>query len=176
MQIRSITQFAHPRYPISELVLQKAGTFTRHAKAAFESAGYPVQTVRLATPPFPDYLPLEDLPQAITQMGVKTHGEGFDYVSLGPADPGQIEAYSLIPQMLKNSGHLFFSGHLTTSSGEISLPAVRACAEVIHRTAPLEAKWFCQSPLCSPGKRAAFLSFLPGSLSPRKSASLCVSA
>ncbi len=161
MQIRSITQFAHPRYPISELVLQKAGTFTRHAKAAFESAGYPVQTVRLATPPFPDYLPLEDLPQAITQMGVKTHGEGFDYVSLGPADPGQIEAYSLIPQMLKNSGHLFFSGHLTTSSGEISLPAVRACAEVIHRTAPLEANGFANLRFAALANVPPFSPFFP---------------
>lgn len=161
MQIRSITCFFHPRYPISELVLQKAGTFARHAKGAFKKAGYSVQTVRLATPPFPDYLPLEDLPQAITQMEVLTHSEGFDYVSLGPADPGQIEAYSQISHMLGNSGHLFFSGHLTTSTGEISLPAVRACAEVIHRTAPLEPNGFANLRFAALANVPPFSPFFP---------------
>ena len=161
MQIRSITYFVHPRWPISELVLQKAGTFIRHARGAFESAGYPVQTVRLATPPFPNFLPLEDHANAVTQIEVLTHSEGFDYISLGPAKPSQLDAYAFIPRMLANSGHLFFAGQLTTSAGEISLPAVRACAEVIHQAAPLEENGFANLRFAALANVAPFSPFFP---------------
>jgi hypothetical protein len=142
MKIRSITTFLHPHWPISELRLQKAGIFARHAAEAFSKAGFPVQTVRLATPPFGVYLVQDDYSKAITQMEVLAHSEGFEYVSLGPAQTGAIQEYRAIPEMLSHSSNLFFSGHLTTLSGEVSLPAVRACAEIIHQAAPLEANGF----------------------------------
>lgn len=142
MKIRSITTFIHPNWPINQLRLQKAGIFARHAAEAFSQAGTEVQTVRLATPPFGTYLTKEDYANAVTQMEVLAHSEGFEYVSLGPATPESIHEYHAIPEMLANSGNLFFSGHLTTPAGAISLPAVRACAEVIHQAAPLEANGF----------------------------------
>ena len=142
MKIRSITTFLHPHWPISELRLQKAGIFARHAAEAFSKAGVDVQTVRLATPPFGSFLTQEDYAKAVTQMEVLAHSEGFEYVSMGPAHPQAIQEYEAIPEMLTNSGNLFFSGHLTTPSGEISLPAVRACADIIHQAAPLEKNGF----------------------------------
>jgi hypothetical protein len=39
MRIRSITVFLHPRWPISELTLQKAGIFAQHAQETFQKAG-----------------------------------------------------------------------------------------------------------------------------------------
>lgn len=142
MRIRSITYFVHPRWPISELVLQKAGIFCRHAKEAFANAGYPVQTVRIATPPFSEYLTREDYANAITRMEVLAHSEGFEYVAMGPAKTSDLKSYEDIPDLLANSGNLFFSGHLTTPGGELSLQAARACAEVIYRAAPLENNGF----------------------------------
>jgi len=142
MRIRSITYFLHPRYPFSELLLRKAGIFTQHAKQNFEAAGYEVQTVRLATPAFPDYLHEDDFLRAAIQFEVLTHGEGFDYVSMGPATPDKLVAYQAIPQLLANSGILFFSGFLTTGGKEISLAAIKACAQVIHQAAPLETNGF----------------------------------
>lgn len=142
MQIRSITAFIHPRWPISEIVMQKTGIFIRHAREAFESAGYPVQTLRLATPPFPDFLDTNDLPAFTARLEMLAHSEGFDYISLGPAQPDKPESYTAIPDMLKKSSIAFFSGHLTTPGGIVSLPAVRSCAEVIHSTARLEKDGF----------------------------------
>lgn len=142
MRIRSITTFIHPRWPISELILQKAGIFARHAQEAYTAAGYEVQSLRLATPPFPSFLSPQDYVQSVTAMEVLTHSEGFEYLSLGPASPGEAAAYTAIPEMLANSGNIFLSGHLTTPDGAISLPAVRACAQAIHQTAPLEANGF----------------------------------
>jgi hypothetical protein len=142
MRIRSITYFMHPRNPINQLALQKAGIFIRSAREVYEAAGYTVQTVRLATPPFPSFLEPEDYPRVAAQLEVLAHSEGFEYVSMGPAMPDHPQSYQAIPDLIDDSGNLFFSGHLTTSEGEISLPAVRACAEVIHRCAPLESNGF----------------------------------
>jgi uncharacterized protein (UPF0210 family) len=142
MRIRSITTFVHPRCPISENVLQKAGIFARHAQSSFESSGYEVQTLRLATPPFPEYLSPEDMTRFIARLQMVAHSEGFEYVALGPAQTDKPESYTLIPELLGESSILFFSGHLTTPEGEVSLPAARACAEIIHRTAPLEKNGF----------------------------------
>jgi hypothetical protein len=142
MRIRSITCFIHPRWPISELVFQKAGIFARMARQSFENAGYTVQTVRMATPPFTMFLSSEDYTQASAHIAVMAHSEGFEYVALGPAQTHILESYQAIPGLLSHSGNLFFSGHLTTPQSEISLPAVRACATVIHQAASLEANGF----------------------------------
>jgi hypothetical protein len=168
MQIRSITHFIHPRWPINELLLSKAGIFARSIISAFESGGYPVQTTRLATPSFTDFIPEEDYANAVTRIEVLTHGEGFDYVSLGPALPEKIETYHAIPQMLANSGHLFFSGHLTTSSGEVSLAAVRACAEVIHESADLEKDGFANLRFAALANVPPYAPFFPAAYSEGK--------
>jgi len=142
MRIRSITYFVHPRLPISENIMQKAGIFARHAKSAFESAGFEVQTLRLATPPFPEFLSSEDMPPFIARLQMIAHSEGFEYIALGPALTNQPESYTIVPDILTDSNILFLSGHLTTPYSEISLPAVRACAEIIHQAAPLEKNGF----------------------------------
>lgn len=142
MQIRSITYFINPGWPVNELKLQKAGIFARHASEAFSKAGFPVQTTRMATPPFISFLSPEDYATAPQKIAFLAHSEGFEYVSLGPALTEHIQSYAEIPRMLARSGNLFFGGHLTTPNGEISLQAVRACAKVIHRAAPLEANGF----------------------------------
>ena len=165
MRIRSITHFIHPRWPINELILQKAGIFARHAKDAYESAGYTVQTIRMATPSFTSYLPEENYAKAVTQIEVSAHGEGFDYVSLGPAIPGKIATYHAIPNMLANSGNVFFSGHMTTPGGEISLPAIRACAEVIHHNAPLEENGFANLRFSALANVPPFGPFFPAAYS-----------
>ena len=142
MRIRSITIFIHPRWPVNELLLQKAGIFAQQAREVYSSAGYDVQTVRLATPPFPEYLFAENYVQAAARIEFLAHSEGFEYTSLGPASPENLPAYTAIPQLLANSAGLFFSGHLTTPEGEISLPAVHACAGVMHQAASIEKNGF----------------------------------
>ncbi len=174
MRIRSITHFVHLRWPINELVLRKAGIFAQNIASAFESSGYPVQTTRLATPPFPNFLPGEDYANAITRIEVLTHGEGFDYVSLGPAIPEKIETYQAIPGMLSNSGNLFFSGHLTTPQGEVSLKAVRACAEVIHKSAALEKNGFANLRFAALANVPPYAPFFPAAYSEGKTISFAL--
>ena len=161
MRIRSITCFIHPRWPISELVFEKAGIFAQMAQQAFEDAGYPVQTVRMATPPFPEFLSQQDYQQACAQISVMAHSKGFDYAAMGPALTHVPESYEAIPELLTQSENLFFSGHLTTPNAEISLPAVRACARVIHHAASLEANGFANLRFTALGNVAPWAPFFP---------------
>ncbi len=142
MRIRSITNFIHPRWPINRLLLQKAGIFAQHAKQAYEAAGYPVQTLRMATPSFTEFLFPDDYAKAAIDVTVFAHSEGFEYTSLGPALPGNHGSYQIIPHLLSLTDGLFLSGHLTTPQSEIDFKAVRACAEIIHQTAQIEKNGF----------------------------------
>ncbi|MGH9862975.1 MAG: DUF711 family protein [Candidatus Acidiferrales bacterium] len=53
--VRAVTAFIHLDRVRYEQQVQEALVVLRRAKAAFEEAGYEVQTLRIATQPFPDY-------------------------------------------------------------------------------------------------------------------------
>jgi uncharacterized protein len=138
MRIRSITVFLNPKYPLQEETIQQAGLFIAAARPAFEEAGYTVQTARLATIPFPHmkrYWTQEELISFAQQLESMAKEAGFDYVSLGPALPQAGVHYSLIPAVLAATENVFVSGDMTTPNFKISLPAVKACARVIHEAA-----------------------------------------
>jgi hypothetical protein len=143
MKIRSITYFCSPKWPVDEAVIQQAGSFTRAAKAAFQAAGYEVQTTRLAAPPFMSYLPEAGLLPALAQAVEKLAAQyDINYVSLGPAFPDSPESYTAILGALAATQNTFFSGSLTTPDGHISLPAVRLCAQIIHQAAVITPDGF----------------------------------
>jgi uncharacterized protein (UPF0210 family) len=160
MKIRSITAFTNPSYPLREAVLSQAGEFIIQARAAYEQAGYEVQTVRLALPPFPSLLGGENRTRLaeFSQSIEKTAAElGISYVSLGPAQPEYVMDYALIPDALAVTRNVFFSGLMTTPAGGVSLPAVRGCAQIIHRAAKLSLDGFTNL------RFAALANVMPGS-------------
>ncbi len=145
MKIRSITYFLNPGWPVETQRLESASAFMTAARAAYAQAGYEVQTARLACVPFPDLLPtsaassLVKLAQEIEQAA---QAQGFEYVSLGPARPEALANYAAIPEALAVTQNVFFSGLMTSADGGVSLPAVRACAQVIQRAGPLSPDGF----------------------------------
>ena len=74
--------------------------------------------------------------------------------------------------MLANSGHLFFSGHLTTPSGEISLSAVKACAEVIYKSAALEENGFANLRFAALANVPPYAPFFPAVYSEDKTSGI----
>ncbi|GAB4448422.1 MAG: PFL family protein [Anaerolineales bacterium] len=145
MKIRSITYFCNPRYPLEEKVIQKAGKFLANARAAYEAAGYDVQTVRLATIPFPTLLGeehIEKLPTLTRQLADIASPLGIGYFSLGPALPEMPRSYQVIPDAIFVAKDAFFSGVMADKTRGIDLAAVRACAEVIVKCAPIEPNGF----------------------------------
>jgi uncharacterized protein (UPF0210 family) len=150
MRIRSITYFCDPQYPLDAGCLGQAGAFVAEARRAFSSAGYEVQTARLATLPYPHLLP--DLrpetaisyAQALERMAAEA---GCSYVALGPALPDYPESYALASHILAETENVFLSGIIAAPEAGrvpagISLPAIRACAEIIHRAARLDVNGF----------------------------------
>jgi uncharacterized protein len=138
MFIRSITVFIDP----TPANLSLAGRFNQAAQKAFSEAGFKVQTSRLATLPFPILTPASGLPSLARSIESAASAEGFAYVALGPASPDDLSAYAAIPEALAATNNVFFTGHLTTSNRRVSLPAVRACAEVIFQAAPITPDGF----------------------------------
>ena len=144
MKIRSITYFCNPEFPLNEKVLQSAGDFLAQAKAAYESAGYEVQTTRLATIPFPRLLgerQIDQLPKLAERLTKTLPEAGIAYASLGPALPESPRSYELIPEAIAASENIFFGGVMADSRG-IHMSAVRSCAEIIVRAASLDPNGF----------------------------------
>lgn len=145
MDIRSITLFENPQSPISGNVLNRAKQFNNRASEAFQEAGYAVQTLRLAAPPYPLVLPELDsavLLDYARELETRALDAGFDYLSLGPALPSHPESYPMIPEVIAETEAVFLSGLLTDPSGGLSLPAVRACGEIIHQLSGLDPHGF----------------------------------
>jgi uncharacterized protein (UPF0210 family) len=145
MKIRSITYFYKPEFPIKTEQLKQAGDFIIEAHRRFEAVGYEVQTSRLATTPFADYIAKasdDGIVDIVKHFESAIQTLAFDYVSLGPALPNHPKSYQLIPEALSASENTFFGGMLTTPDGGVSLPAVRACAEIIHQAATISPDGF----------------------------------
>ena len=145
MKIRSITYFTNPGWPLNHHIIQQAAEFAAEARPAYERAGVQVQTMRLATPPFPRILP-DCRPDTVISFAQALEAAliplGFEYIAIGPALPDDLGSYDAIPEVVAATNNLFASGLMASCEGQLSLPAVRACAEVIHSLGPQDENGF----------------------------------
>jgi hypothetical protein len=144
MKIRSITYFLDPGWPLDQDVLRQAGELIASARPAFEQAGYPVQSTRLATFSFARRVPSLDPGEVVAfaqELEVSARALGFEYISIGPALSQLPASYQVVPSILASTQNVFVSGQMTTSDG-VSLYAVRACAEIIHKAATISPDGF----------------------------------
>ena len=145
MKIRSITYFFNPGWPLDEKKLRAAGFLLSESRKAFEDAGFEVQTTRMATVSFARLLgaaKIGETPKLAVQMAEAIKAVGVEYAALGPALPEMPVSYEVIPDAIAASQNIFFSGVMADTKMGISLAAVRACAEVITRIAPLDPNGF----------------------------------
>lgn len=143
MKIRSITVFCSPNWPMDEDVLRRAGQFVETAQRAYEAAGYEVQTVRMALPPFPLWLSdKDDIPHIAQTLETAVAAQSFAYLSLGPALPSEPWSYKRVPDIIAATQNTFVGGAMTDPRKGIALSAVHACAEIIHALAPQQAHGF----------------------------------
>jgi uncharacterized protein (UPF0210 family) len=145
MKIRSITCFLDPNFPLNESKITAAGAAIRQAVESHQSAGYEVQTTRLATIPFPRLfsgLSANQVVAAAKQIEQTVVDAGFDYVAIGPALIGQPDSYTLIPEIISETEIIFCSAEMATRQHGVSLAAVKACANVITQLAPQDENGF----------------------------------
>ncbi|MGH8008842.1 MAG: DUF711 family protein, partial [Candidatus Binatia bacterium] len=144
MKVRAITVGIEPGFPLDFQRITAAGRFAARVRAACEDFGLPVQTVRLATPPFPLYL------ESCTDLAIISFaGElerccrdnGIDYCALGPANPSGTEGeterrfLSLLPALIAQTESVFASAILGASGQPTHIPTVQAIADVIRQIA-----------------------------------------
>jgi uncharacterized protein (UPF0210 family) len=142
VRIRSITCFLSTLYPTHPQLLALAEAFIPQARRLYQEAGNEVQTVRLATSSFANWISPERLPELAQVLELSCIKAGFNYLSLGPALPSVPESYLAIPGALRTTENTFFSAVIATPNHMISLPAIQACAEVIHAAAGINANGF----------------------------------
>lgn len=161
MKIRSITVFCQPGFPPNRLLLQQLGIFAGHARMLYDQAGYEVESLRLATPPFVSFLSPENLVEAALTLAIETHAEGFEYISLGPVPANRSEVLEQIPQILAQTQNVFFSAQLTTPEHKLSLLAAKAAARLICQLAQVEPNGFANLNFCALANVPAYAPFFP---------------
>jgi uncharacterized protein (UPF0210 family) len=145
MKIRSLTYFDHPGDKVDDQFLNRCRRFQEGIQERLPELGFEVQTTRFASPPFPQYLNSLNTAQQV-EYTLNLEGLllelGYDYISLGPALPSYPESYQLVPDLLQSTSAVFCSGAMTDPELGVSLPAVKACGEIIHSLAPQDPNGF----------------------------------
>lgn len=147
MKVRAVTVGMEPGFPLDSQRVAAAGRFAAHVRASCEDIGVPVQTVRLATPPFPSYLGGCTEPAIIGFAGELERccrDNGIDYCALGPVNPPEetgterkteTKGFSLLPALIAQTENVFVSAILGTGGRLPHVPTAQAIASVIREIA-----------------------------------------
>jgi uncharacterized protein len=138
-KIRCITAFVRLDRTSYQPQIAEAVKFLKIAQTTLESRGFTVQTLRIATQPFPEYtqgLSRDQALQFFKNLDGLAQMQNV-VISIGPAylsgNDGDAQA-DLLADVLKNSKSLYGSVYVTTDSG-VNWPAVRAAAVVMKKLA-----------------------------------------
>jgi uncharacterized protein len=135
IKIRAITAFVNLDRTQYQIQIPEAMAMLKRARTIFESRGFPVETIRIATQPFPEYIQGISNDQALAffrNYDAMAQQQGFA-ASIGPAmfRPGDNPAQAdLLVEILKNTKTLDASLVVAGDDG-VRWPAVGAAARVM---------------------------------------------
>lgn len=133
MKIRAITSFFDPLLNADDNSLETLSRCSADLTASLTTMGYTVQSQRVATNPFPQWLKRvsrDEWQDRILTLAKETTRLGWQYVSIGPALPSSVTDYEMIPGFLTAHPALF-AGGVIADWGLLFPPAARAAAKVI---------------------------------------------
>ncbi len=163
MKVRSITSFYDPSRPDAPTTLKNLRLLSDKLATEIADKLMPVQSTRLATTPFAEFLPIQNKDDCLeTVKGLETEvlQMGWNYLSLGPALPDIPETIPLIPSFLKATYNTFLSAII--SDKEFLYPAaIRASAEVIAQNAIIEKDGFANLRFAALANVDPYAPFLP---------------
>ena len=145
MQVRAITGFIDPGWPLKPERIQALSAALKACRQALQASGYEVQTLRLATPApieMTNPVPVAERPELARQLEAECFVHGIDYAAIGPALPEELDAFDVIPDILGATQNVFTSGLYADQADGLSLAAARACAAVIQANATIEPNGF----------------------------------
>jgi len=145
MNVRTVTIFDNPGFPVDERRLGRASRAATAIKAALEADGYDVQTVRFALPPFATLVG-RDARQVVAlarQLEQASAAHAIDYATIGPAQPRDSpDLFRAIPDAIGATERIFASALIADAAAGVRVAAVRLAAEVVHRAATLSPDGF----------------------------------
>ncbi len=135
---------------------EELGRVVERVRAGCAESGLELQSVRLATQPFPTIVAPGETAALASALCRLPEAWGFDYVSMGPVRPRELAWCPGLLEALVAEERLFAALAVTDEKGTLSLPAVRWAAEIIaalsRRTpAGLGNLRFAALALCPPG-------------------------
>jgi uncharacterized protein (UPF0210 family) len=145
MNVRAITAFIDPGWPVDPEQVEAAGTAMQAIRSALEGAGYPVQTTRLATPPPSEGsrpIPPKERAGFAQRLEAEAFVHGFDYAAVGPALPEEPKAFEVIPDILEATENIFTSALIADADTGLSLAAAASAAEIIVRNSTISPDGF----------------------------------
>jgi len=130
MDIRSVTLFCNPGF-----LTAKIADFFTAVQSAFP---YPLQSTRLATPPFPEWWPDDvhgeaQIQQYAQKLAQQWQEAGANYISLGPVQLHHESRWiDKIPALLAAPDVLFATVEIANTQGQIDTARCQQTAQLIN--------------------------------------------
>lgn len=140
MNLRTLTYFCDPGYPVQAKRLAVAGETLASLKRAFTEAGYVVQTTRLAAPPVAETLAGEaaNVLAYARELEEAAFINDIHWSTIGPVSPTDPRAFfDAIPIVIAETDNVFASAIIAETTHGVSVTAIRAAAEVIVRNSAI---------------------------------------
>ena len=135
MRIRSVTIGANVSYPLEADSFHSFGEFAALARTLFENAGLELQTVRLATQPFPQILQGQGPDSAVPfaqELERLCQAHGVDYCSIGTVvatrEEDVLPYVDVIPAVIRQTEMAFASALVASPVSGINLAAIASAA------------------------------------------------
>lgn len=157
MKIRTITTGISLKSPKEIEKISQAAEFNQQAKVYFEQQGYEVQTTRIATNSWEEYLPglsKSEIEREIKIIEQLCENLNISFFSIGYAS--RPETIALIPDINKNTSIIYCSSKIGDRSSGINYENAWESAKVIHRISQETEHGygnfhFCAWANCQPG-------------------------
>jgi uncharacterized protein (UPF0210 family) len=150
-------------YPVLGERFTALEAFQARARTLFAEAGFEVQTVRLASQPFPEVVAAHGPSAGVSyarQLEACCRAHGIDYCAVGAVQAAQadvdLQYVDVIPEIIRETEVAFVSVLVAERDRGINLRAVQRVAAAISRVAGVEADGFGNLRLavlanCGPG-------------------------
>jgi len=140
MKIRTITTGFNLEAPVNEEQIRQLSDFTNNSKEIFESNGYTVQTLRLATQPWEEYFESKNqIIRLVKELEALVHKYTVDYFNIGTTFDQKL--IPVIYDMINNTSTMFCTT-LISDSTTINYTLARQTAKVMKRLSTIQADGF----------------------------------
>ncbi|NEQ71501.1 MAG: DUF711 family protein, partial [Symploca sp. SIO2D2] len=157
MKIRAITTGLLLQSANQSQKIQQVAAFNQQAKDFFVQQGYEVQTTRIATNSWGEYLvglTTKEIVKQVQNLEQFCHNLQIQFCSIGHVS--KPEHIALIPEINQNTSIIYCSSKIGDTANGINFENIRASAQVIKRISELTANGygnfrFCAWANCPPG-------------------------